>query len=370
MGREALAADEHEEADVRHGEDVSKGPRRHHYVPQFLLKQFVNGSDGRLRQLDKTQGRISKCSPADACVIKDLYRLEDAGSRDVPEAMLSQVEGAAARVMHDILASRQEPPGQGRRDFAGFLWLMHHRGPLGQGQAEAMGNVLLKMTMETLLEHEDVFRAALEETDRTMNQDESETMRVEALRMFRSGEIRARMNDDLPVVTLFDNLGRGASLVEQLGWRLMIAPPDARFVLSDTPLTILEPNPTDNGRGVGLASSPQVETALPLDPTACLTLCPSYPPWTVTQATRDQVEHINLRTYEWAGCWIYAPTQQELQELQQTAKEQRTQRGRMAYRPPTFELRNVTEDGTLLGTPECQQIPATRRLRRKPIDTP
>src|SRR6266496_4127493 len=62
-------------------------PRRHHYLPRFLLRRFTEdpSRDGALvHQLEVESGRISATNPTNAAVIRDFYAVVDA------EGLLSQ----------------------------------------------------------------------------------------------------------------------------------------------------------------------------------------------------------------------------------------------------------------------------------------
>lgn len=340
------------------------GPRRHHYVPRFLLQRFVDAAGScNLFQLDKSSGRILRCNPTDACVIRDFYGLSDTERRDTPESLLAANEDAAAVVIRDMVARGAEPPGRDRSDLAAFLWLIHNRSPLIQGQTAAVADAMANMTLETVLANPNLLRAAFEASGVELEEEDVGGRRVEALRMLRAGQLRSMLHDDFPIVTMFENLDRGASLVNQLGWCLLVTASGDEFVTSDTPFTMYDPDPGDGFRGIGLASSPFVQSAVPLDPSACLTMSLSFQRWNTREASAEEVNHINLRTYEWADRWVYASTQHALQEARRAAKMHREQCAQIAYRPPAVELHNIWEDGSPVMEPQRRQLPVSRRRR-------
>ena len=50
----------------------TNNPKRHHYIPRFLLRNFLD-EDGQLWIYDKGQGKIYRASPKNAFTISDLY---------------------------------------------------------------------------------------------------------------------------------------------------------------------------------------------------------------------------------------------------------------------------------------------------------
>ncbi len=64
----------------------SNDPKRHHYIPQFLLKNFLDDS-GRFWVFDKKKGKLHQGTPRNTFVEKNLYRtLNFDTTRDLPGA--------------------------------------------------------------------------------------------------------------------------------------------------------------------------------------------------------------------------------------------------------------------------------------------
>ena len=102
---------------------------RHHYVPQFLLRNFTAGGTRAddIWLYSRTDGTFRKTHPQDVCYIDDLYgvdeatveRLIAAGRALGPESVertLSQIEDGAARAIRRIVRDGR-PQGQGDLDW-------------------------------------------------------------------------------------------------------------------------------------------------------------------------------------------------------------------------------------------------------------
>jgi hypothetical protein len=77
-----------------------KGPKLHHYVPQFYLKRFVDG-DGYLWIWDKQYDRVFRSRPKSIAAESNFYKLPEPNSYGDPlilEKHLSEIEGDVARI--------------------------------------------------------------------------------------------------------------------------------------------------------------------------------------------------------------------------------------------------------------------------------
>ena len=52
---------------------ISNSPKRHHYIPQFLLKNFLDDS-GRFWVFDREEGKPHQGTPTNTFVRRNLYR--------------------------------------------------------------------------------------------------------------------------------------------------------------------------------------------------------------------------------------------------------------------------------------------------------
>ncbi len=82
-------------------------PKRHHFIPQMMLRHFTNG-DGQLWfwRRDFAQGDVRKIGTQNLFVEKDLYTLvHPDGTKDVAlETFFADMEGAGAKFISDLAA--------------------------------------------------------------------------------------------------------------------------------------------------------------------------------------------------------------------------------------------------------------------------
>lgn len=84
---------------------------RHHAVPKFVLMRWAN-SNGRVQVFSKVEGNIGVRN-IDTLAIRDFYTIIDThGARNsMMESILSEMEGAAARAISDLLSPFTLPRG-------------------------------------------------------------------------------------------------------------------------------------------------------------------------------------------------------------------------------------------------------------------
>jgi len=110
--------------------------KRHHYVPEFLLRRFsTNPADEHplIYRLDVRTGAITKLSTSNCAVIQHYNRLSATAGLPVgfAEAMLSYAESRAVplveKLLHSEILDLQE-----RVDFSMFLMAQQMRTPRGR----------------------------------------------------------------------------------------------------------------------------------------------------------------------------------------------------------------------------------------------
>ncbi|MCY3487579.1 MAG: DUF4238 domain-containing protein [Bacteroidetes bacterium] len=83
---------------------TSNIPKRHHYVPQFILRNFTDKSE-KLHCFNRKTSKTYRSSPADVFLEKYLYthRSEDGATTTDLETKLSEIEGDVAHIVEKII---------------------------------------------------------------------------------------------------------------------------------------------------------------------------------------------------------------------------------------------------------------------------
>lgn len=137
-------------------------PRRHHFVPRFLLRKFAKeGVITRISLRDPSERHTG--SVEDVAVVKDFYTIidDEIGETVSVEKMIAVIDGAAAKPLARLTLGMLFPPQpQDRADLAMWFSSLHFRGPQMRRKSEALTDLSMKMQM-SLLEHEGNARAHL-----------------------------------------------------------------------------------------------------------------------------------------------------------------------------------------------------------------
>lgn len=340
--------------------------RKHHYVPEFLLRRFADPKTGQLHQLDKRTGKPSKINPRDAAQQRDYYRLKDNTVSFDPEAYFDVWETKAADVIR-AMAAEHAPPNSAQRFYtAGFVALLLQRGPVGLGRHEAAWEVGQRAFMnEAILASKETFRSAMGDALASMDDEHVERLRCFYVEKWETGEAAVVMPDDWPVLSMIANLDKSIAVVRGMSWRLLIAAEPAAFVISDTPVATYDPvmSKADPSWGSGLMSSDHAETSVPLDPQHCLVLSPAGPSWQCADAATDLVERLNLRTYAWGDRWIYGHSQKAVQGVREDAKRRRGEVAELRPRPGNLIVTDVGPNRPVGRDPRRYGLPHRRRGR-------
>lgn len=85
-------------------------PKRHHYIPQFILKNFCYDENNHLLYFDKQSGKISSEDTRDVFMVKNLYR-DEINNADNPtkiEKDLAVFENEVSRIIKDKFLSGRD----------------------------------------------------------------------------------------------------------------------------------------------------------------------------------------------------------------------------------------------------------------------
>lgn len=279
---------------------------RHHYVAQFQLKRFRGG--GKLYELDKQTGEVKETTPKEAAWDKDLYKVvSKSGDHDgVIEGFFSLAETFAKEALDGLVRNGENLTEHDRSDLAFLAAIQEQRAPgfldeleIGIRQAE-----LTKLTV-----------------DLTNVKGKKRTEAIET----RDALLNGRISLELPRQEVLTQATLALTAtwfaINCLPWTVLKAKAGYLFVCSDRPLTMYDPTPPFPWSAPAWESSPLVEATLPLGRDLCLRIGPNQPKRLSVKETTRQVDRINLRTYGWATRYVYGPSPDLLERLQERADE-------------------------------------------------
>ncbi len=239
--------------------------KRHHYIPQFYLKGFVDPqNEPYIWVYDKDNGRIIKSSAKDIAVEKHYFSFIDKlGRRDSEtlENFLEKTETEAAPVINKLL--KEESLNEEEQvSFAFFVALMMMRTPNYRKNTETLMTETIKKISMIMASHKEGFESEMKNFERdTGEKIES----VEELRKFmQAGEYDIKVNPNVTLAMSMSHIEPIAEVFYKMRWRFLKATDDYKFLSGDNPLFYFDPTHNPNSfYGVGLANK-NIEVTLPL----------------------------------------------------------------------------------------------------------
>jgi hypothetical protein len=300
------------------------GEKRHHYVPQLLLKRFCLG--GLLWVFDRETGTLRQQPPKDTAVEKHRYSRPSAdGKHDTSlEEFLSYIESKAAGPL-EKLGRREELSLEERFYLSLFLGLLCLRGPDFEAGIREITDKGGKALLKELNRYGGLEEGAAEKG-----------LDPEAVRDFIENEKFQIVPDKN---YLLSTMTRGAMEVGKhffvCGWSLGESPKDCCFVTSDVPYSLISMDPS---QPAGLTAPASIR-AIPIAPQLCIVIGPGPASLLFSPIPRDLVREINRDIAMGSDRFVFARDRAQLAAL---ATRNRLGEWRRSER---VHLQRVSKDG-------------------------
>jgi hypothetical protein len=297
--------------------------KRQHFIPRFYLKRFSRERDGRdyLFQLDVDSGQPRRIQPEQAASRRYFYAaLDDEGNRSNRlEGFLALVESHTAPALERLLAEPEQLSDSDRATIAFFFALLDARTPGGTERGADLADTTMRMMFANSFSEAASFAKKYRELFGDATDDEIEEFRRRTLEMLRNGQVGYSNPRTAALSLTFSVSGEVAAYIFDMHWTLLTSD-EPSFVTSDRGLAMFDPEPESPWSGNSWRSSRRAQTTIPLSSSACLLIEPAETDLDVATIAADDVEAINLRTYGWAGDYIYGETQDVVAAVRRAAK--------------------------------------------------
>jgi len=276
-------------------------PKRHHFVPQFYLRNFADGKR-RLRMYARGRGAEPIVAMVkDAAVESGFYSVahESGEKSQRVESVLSVIDDKAKAAVDAILRGGFPPERQAREDLAIFIALQTLRTPLDRRQYEAMVDYTQKVMLEGWTA--DYARERLQQTGLdTTDEAVAEIMDV----VDNPEKYRFVPHQNEHIKIMLSVATQVAPVIAARAW-LLGACNTASFVTSDHPVVWRSaPNETNRHLGVGLGNAEEVY--FPLDRHHVLMMAlPGELPERRVELPGDAVLFVNHLVAESSHKWTY-----------------------------------------------------------------
>jgi Protein of unknown function (DUF4238) len=207
-------------------------PKRHHYIPEWYLKGFVDPRSGCLHAYDKVSGKYWTPKPDNVMVIKDYYKqhVPDGIDPDILEKELGKWLDQEAKKSLEKL--RTQPNGMTANDTAYICTYLEHQRACMPRQIEIDKNVTRSMSL---------------------NRISSEIVTPELGDAIVRGEITLPISDDFRFYDIKMKSGLLVRYFARMVWEVSKAEEGCSYITSDSPVTFFNPAcPSYFEPGIGL----------------------------------------------------------------------------------------------------------------------
>jgi len=246
--------------------------RRHHILPEFLLKRFAQ--DGKVWVLDRAENRSYRTNITNVIEV-DYYSVETDGEirQDcVEQEVLALIEGKAGPVIQNMLSSHKLPQGADWELMANFLAVMYTRGPMLRKLIKRSYQFGSEVIEEHIHSDDKTWKATFEEISKEtgidVNMDYEDALRAREtfdihVEIPRTHYVVEMLEIGAILVPVFAEMTPNLEIVDVLF--------DSEYVISDRPIVPVPKSlkPYDGWRWY---KNPDADLFFPLSSRACLVL--------------------------------------------------------------------------------------------------
>jgi hypothetical protein len=340
-----------------------------------LLRRFAEDPEAKrpsVYWLNKNTGANERRSVENEAVIGRYYQLSEGVElpREVPEKMLSDVEGVAAAAIRSLEERPRTLPFEERLALALFIVLQRKRTPTGRRYFKFIDELIGRLTTEANLHDSDSWAAAMQAIGEFESAEQAERERLETLRAFREGRVTVETTPDGEITGMFLQAVEVALVLtgEDFSWYVLRPEGSRPFILGDEPVAFYDASQPEKPGGLGFGT-PGVDTTLPLSPTACLMLRKESRGRIREVGVDDAaVRHINLRSYAHAEQCIWGSRQGDVTTVRRDAKADRELLHAVRRRDPVVWLGTEVEGQPNMFEFEGHAPDGMRRRQRAFVD--
>jgi len=287
--------------------DVSN-PRNHHYVSQFYLKGFCEncGTKAKLFVYDKEQIKYFQSSPRNVASKRDFNRISVKGKENYFENHQSKMEGIFTPTFKEVIETKKHPNDEQLNHILNFIALITLRNPRTRAIFDKLyTDIADKFTSMTMASEEiykdQCLQAGIKEED---------IIPYEKQKEFTEDKSRytLEVNQEIHIKSELKAIEDLIEILHQRNWYLVVSDETiGEFITSDYPVSLISliKLPPMYGAGFGMEKT---KVSFPISKyLALIGVFENYDNIENTIiATKNLVETINMRTYEFSSKQVYA----------------------------------------------------------------
>ena len=291
-------------------------PKRHHYVPRFYLKNFVNDK-GYLWVYDRQEDTYSEQRPEHTAVQKDYYTIKDKhGNKDTEiEKLFSMIESKASAVIKKIVSGvsiNQED----KDNLALFISCQMARVPEYEKRIADATEESMKATGRLLVYSVERAEEIIKQSTKNKSNKGSNTLTPQALFDFiQGGQYKISFSKEWSLGTMLQSAHRLSGYFAKMDWLILYAPNKHFFIISDNPYTLVPPKDkylTNSGVGI---ITPGAQKVIPLSSKVSLVMGDVGGRYLVKNIRSLWVRNMNINSAQNSSRFIYAKDKELLESI-------------------------------------------------------
>jgi hypothetical protein len=281
-------------------------PRNHHYVCEFLLKNFAN-ENGTLWIYDSELKKHRDGNTRSAGFERDLYALtlRDRG-RDfasLEKGLERQIDAPGAEAIRKLM-NHEMCTGMEWANFLGFVAAQMVRTPAYFDRLTAMQEPIMQEMLERMAKFEPEFREGVRKDLLELGATDDEVGR--ALGAVAEGKCRIHPAKDWIVAHAIQEIPMIHSELQDMHWTFLAVPDgEPELLIGDYPVMLSEPGPeNEHPRPLGLRN-PNIELIMPLS-RRTVAVARRDGPDSFGELVKGSADVVNARTLSYARRFVFA----------------------------------------------------------------
>ncbi len=298
-------------------------PRKHHFIPQFQLEYFKDC--GGVWHYDLVKDKLQNIGVPNLAAESYLYAWKKKdGSKDMfAEEFLSKIESGVAPIIRKIHNLNFNLDNEERSLLSFYIALQMQRTPTNRERTKQFVEGAVKKVMKFSALSSEHFQEMSERVVKE-NPDMAKMSKSgieKARNMFLEEDYDLGVPPEYFIRFMIENSRDIARHIHEIGWRFMVAPHGAQFVISDDPYVMYRPRDKDTpfwvGPGIKIMGT---EITLPITPKVCLFMSPSHVGVSSLNVGKKAARQINKRTAMNCRRFVYGGSEALVKNLAKQLK--------------------------------------------------
>lgn len=284
-------------------------PKRHHYVPQFYLKNFANDK-GQIWVYDRQTKKYRQQNVRDTAVQQHYYRIEtkDGTHSTEIESFLAELEGNACTAI--VKLERGETLTEDDRQYvAAYVALQMTRVPDFEKSSNESQEKLIRKMFKMSFHSVEATQKRLDKLKEKIGEVSGEVSPEEMYEFIQQDRYKMKFPRQNAIRSMLKLAEHTANYFIQMDWLLLRAGGGGTFITSDNPYTLFPPptyNPNDFWDSAVGILTPGAKKALPVSPNSCLFMLDHGGRYAENTAPRDKIRFFNDFFARTSGRFIFA----------------------------------------------------------------